>query len=133
MGFEKIGSVWSTRGCTGTKNPGENRDEKPDAAEFAAPSGHDDPGQALGELRRMIDAARHRIRREFIRVPDYRLHGADWRFWLRRQDRKIGNSLMTDALAVVAFGRNRLVVFGHFMPVLVVAIAEHPAGMACQC
>jgi hypothetical protein len=50
------------------KTPTKGRGGKPDAEKMADPSGHDRPRQVLSELRRIIDAAGHRIGRIFIRM-----------------------------------------------------------------
>ena len=59
---------------TRTGGHGERREaEKADAEKTVAPSGHEAARQALSELRRIVDAERHRIRGEFTRRQTKRL------------------------------------------------------------
>ena len=94
------------RGRADTKTPTKCRGEKPDAARFAAPSGRGDARQALSELRRIVDAARHRIRRKFIRVRHKRRrHESHIRDPQRLRCERSDN-LMANALAAIATARS---------------------------
>lgn len=67
-----------------------------------APSGRDEAGQPLGELRRMIDADGHRIRGEFIRVRERPLReqlSLRSTGWFRSMERK---DLVAETLAMVS-------------------------------
>ncbi len=75
--------------------------KKPDAVKVVVPSGHDGARQALRELRRILDAERHRIRRKLIRVRHATRRDnerGNQPHWLKR-DR--WDSLVTNALAAI--------------------------------
>ena len=70
------------------------------------PSGRDDARQALSELRRIVDAARHRIRRKLIRVRHKRRrHESHIRDPQRLRCERSDN-LMANALAAIATARS---------------------------
>ena len=76
--------------------------KKPDATCTATPHGHGDARQALSELRRIVDAERHRIRRKLIRVRHKIRRDENRMNQLNRTRRERSGDLVTDALAAVA-------------------------------
>ena len=90
------------------KTPANCRGEKPDATDVAAPPGHDDARQALGELRRIVDAERHRIRGKFIPMRNEIRRGQNcWRD-THRFNCMGSENLMTEALTLYLLGRSTL-------------------------
>ena len=117
------------------KTPARNRGKKPDAAKFAVPPRHDSARQALGDLRRMIDAERHRIRREFIpRRQIIRIAGRVARD--ARGSRHLdGENLMAEALAVTFLCRSilprRCLAVRRLLLLLAVAVVvQHVKGVS---
>ena len=110
-----------------TGGHGERREaEKADAENTVAPSGHDDARQALSELRRIVDAERHRIRRELIGVRhkirrDENRGGQPNRLRRERCEDLVANALTTIAVTGRLILRRSLPIFN--LPLLLTRAA----------
>lgn len=100
MRWVKVGKV-RVRGRDSPRTNVRGRAKSLTLRKCAAPSGHDAARQALRELRRIIDAARHRIRRAVIpRHQDIRLYESRIRCPHMLQHQR-GDHDVADALTIV--------------------------------
>ena len=92
----------ATRDARTRKTPTTVGVKKPDAKKLAAPRGHGDARQALSELRRIVDAERHRIRRKLIRVRHEIRRDENRMNQLNRVRSERSRDLVANALTAVA-------------------------------
>ena len=123
---------------TRTNGHGECRGaEKADAEKTVAPSGHDDARQPLSELRRMVDAERHRIRGKLVGVRRQRHRDERPSRHAQWIDGEMRDDVMAETLAVVRLLRNRFARrgFGALRPLLLLmptAIPKNAVRVSCQ-
>jgi hypothetical protein len=81
---------------------------KPDAADTPLPPRHDDARQALSELRRIVDAERHRIRGKLIPMTDEIPAGQNTWNQADRFHHMSRKNLMAEAMAPIISHRSAL-------------------------
>ena len=99
--------------------------KKPDAKKLAGPHGHGDARQALSELRRIVDAARHRIRGKLIRCQTDFLQDKHQHRQPHRCRGDIRENLMAETLAPIIRCRSGLPVPGLFLLLIRATTARH--------